>query len=151
MDILEILLLSAKVETFNRRFHQSLIFSFIALENLKHTDFELRVALQWEAIQGIIDTLIQLIDENLGGKADRKQIEKKKCIDALAQILDIAGERIESVIHCNERVVRLMANAYKVVGEETMKVELIKKAIIIIERLNNESKDKENPIYLRGL
>jgi uncharacterized protein YoxC len=88
--------------------------------------------------------LIQLIDENLGGKADRKQIEKKKCINTLALIVEAVGDKIETVIHCNERVVRLIANAYKIVGEETMQVEKIKRAINIFERLEKETKIKGN-------
>jgi len=143
--------LAAKVETFNRRYHQSITFAAFALKNIKRIDFDLGEAVHWETIQGVIDTLIQLIDENLGGKADRKQIEKKKCINALDSILGVVGDRIDTVIHCNERVVRLIANAYKVVGEETMKVEMIKRAINIIKRLLKETKVKESSIYMRGL
>ena len=62
--------------------------------------------------------MIQLIDENLGGKADRKQIEKKKCVNALSQIVTLLSNQIDSVIVSNERLARLLANAFKVVGEE---------------------------------
>jgi hypothetical protein len=118
LDILEILLLSAKVETFNRRFHHSLVFSSFALENLHKCEFPLKETFQWECYQTIIDTLLQLIDENLGGKADRKQIEKKKCVNALSQIVNLLANQIDSVIISNERLARLLANAFKVVGEE---------------------------------
>jgi hypothetical protein len=50
LDILEILVLAAKVETFNHHFHQSLVFASFALQNINNTAFNLRDALQWEII-----------------------------------------------------------------------------------------------------
>lgn len=98
------------------------MFSSFALENLLKSDFSFKDTLQQECYQTIIDTLIQLIDENLGGKADRKQIEKRKCINALSQIVGVLGGQIDSVIASNERLARLIANALKVVGEEDKQV-----------------------------
>jgi hypothetical protein len=58
-----------------------------------------------------------MIDENLGGKADRKRIQKTKCINALYRISELLKAHYK-MIAGNERVIRLLAQACKVVGEE---------------------------------
>ena len=98
-----------------------------------------------------MDTLLQLIDENLGGKADRKQIEKRKCINALSSIINALGDHIDSLLLTNERLSRLISNAFKVVGEENHEVSYVKRAIVIIERLTKETNFKYTPQYTRGL
>jgi hypothetical protein len=58
-----------------------------------------------------------IIDENLGGKADRKKIQKTKCINALFKITEILKSNMD-IIADNEKLVKALASSLKVVGEE---------------------------------
>lgn len=64
-----------------------------------------------------METLLLMIDENLGGKADRKRILKTKCVNALSKIDEILKAHMD-IIAENEKLRRLLAQACKVVGEE---------------------------------
>lgn len=57
---------------------------------------------------------------------------------------------MDVLTNMNERVSRLLASAFKVVGEESLDIKYVKKAINIVERLIRESK-VDNPQYRRGL
>lgn len=75
MDIIEALILASKVEQKIRSYHQSLVYSGYTLSILKHfSPQSLHTLLTWETIQTLMETLLLMIDENLGGKADRKRI-----------------------------------------------------------------------------
>lgn len=73
-----------------------------------------------------------MIDENLGGKADRKRIQKTKCINALSKISEILKTHME-IIQENEKLLRLLAQSLKVVGEEIQDPSMIQRAIEIIK------------------
>jgi hypothetical protein len=75
-----------------------------------------------------------MIDENLGGKSDRKRIQKTKCVNALSKISEILKTHMD-VIQENEKLVRLIAQSFKVAGEETQDPSLIQRAIEIIKRI----------------
>jgi hypothetical protein len=75
-----------------------------------------------------------MIDENLGGKSDRKRIQKTKGVNALSKISEILKSHMD-VIQENEKLVRLIAQSFKVVGEETQDPSLIQRAIDIIKRI----------------
>lgn len=76
--------MSGRVEIKLKNYHQSLMYSCVALELLDTGASDGYPAqFQWEFIQVAIDSLIMLIDENLGGKADRKKLEKKKYVATL--------------------------------------------------------------------
>lgn len=127
------------------------MYASIGLQNVIKSNISevLNDQIRWECIQLVIESLLFLIDENLGGKADRQQLEKKKFVKALSSIADAVSLQMD-VSTKNERVSRLLASAFKVVGEESLDVKYVKKAINIVERLTKESK-VDNPQYRRGL
>ena len=49
-----------------------------------------------------------MIDENLGGKADRKRIQKTKCINALSKITEILKSHMDIIVE-NEKLLRSLA------------------------------------------
>ena len=151
LDLLEALILGSKVELKVKNYHESLMYASIGLQNVIKSNISevLNDQIRWECIQLVIESLLFLIDENLGGKADRQQLEKKKFVRALSSIADAVSSQMD-VSTKNERVSRLLASAFKVVGEESLDVKYVKKAINIVERLTKESK-VDNPQYRRGL
>ena len=94
-----------------------------------------RVVLE-EYIQILIENLIILINENVGGKADRKKIEKAKYLKYLKQVSDI----FDSTKSESERFKRILCESYKIIGEETHSELYIMKAIGILESINESSK-----------
>ena len=91
-----------------------------------------------------------LIDENLGGKADRKELQKKKYVSALTRI----SEKIalhQDVISRNESIARSLASSFKVIGEETKNYPYIQRAIEGYEKLLTSSNFLVNAQYKRGL
>jgi hypothetical protein len=105
--------------------------------------------LSWETIQVLIETLLLMIDENLGGKADRKKILKTKCVNALAKIAEILKAHLD-IIRDNEKLLRLLASSVKVVGEERRDPALVARGIEIIQMILSNTK-LAIPEYRRGL
>lgn len=99
------------------------MYASIGLQNVIKSNISevLNDQIRWECIQLVIESLLFLIDENLGGKADRQQLEKKKFVRALSSIADAVSSQMD-VSTKNERVSRLLASAFKVVGEESLDV-----------------------------
>jgi hypothetical protein len=82
--------------------------------------------------------LLLLIDENLGGKADRKQIQKTKYVRALTSLVEKISSH-EDTLNNNERIQRDIAVASKVIGEERRDFNYIAKALLIYQKLLKSS------------
>jgi len=111
------------------------MFTSIGLECLNiAVGNELKDQLMWEFVKLALDSLLVLIDEHLGGKADRKLLEKTKYTSAL-HIIAIKVEAHDEVIRGNESLARSLYSAFKVVGEEKRDYALVDKAINGFENL----------------
>jgi|LauGreDrversion4_2_1035121.scaffolds.fasta_scaffold30365_3 hypothetical protein len=69
-----------------------------------------------------------LIDEHLGGKADRKQLEKAKFVSALFRMANKIEAHSE-IIKGNDSIARSLYSAFKTIGEEKNDFTYIEKAL----------------------